>query len=88
MNKHTPGPWEFDGYDVVRTQTLAPFTVAVVNLTSPQGNEIERANARLIAAAPDMLEALEGIAKPDGFISLDYEALHKALAAIRKAKGE
>lgn len=50
--------------------------------------EIE-ANARLIAAAPDLLEALETIVHPDkkGMYATP-ENREKALAAIAKAKGE
>lgn len=44
------------------------------------------ANANLIAAAPDMLEALESLlALRSCAVESDYE---KAEAAIRKAKGE
>ena len=51
------------------------------------------ANARLIAAAPDLLEALEMCTKamasvlPD-FNPYDQAAYDKARAAIAKAKGE
>ncbi len=61
MSKHTPGPWKFghwgddfwvgaDGYDGRK----------VARVTWGMGEEVEegRENARLIAAAPDLLEAL------------------------------
>ena len=53
-----------------------------------QQYEVAEANARLIAAAPDMLAALETIVKYtswDGFGDMTHL---KALAAIAKAKGE
>ena len=53
------------------------------------------AHARLIAAAPDMLAALEavtaclrGFHAADDFGPLDDEAIDAALAVIAKAKGE
>lgn len=82
--KHTPGPW------VVRQDKKYPGLTEIVSLEGPvidEGfgllNEREQANARLIAAAPEMLEALEGVAKninPDDW----FERVH---AAIAKAKG-
>lgn len=46
----------------------------------------EEANARLIAAAPDLLEALENIENDDGHIPEKIWAMRNA--AIAKAKGE
>ena len=63
----------------------------------------QEANARLIAAAPDLLQALDGAMDslsfaieemtareivPFGDIELMKNRLHKARAAIAKAKGE
>jgi L-fucose mutarotase/ribose pyranase (RbsD/FucU family) len=48
-----------------------------------------KANARLIAAAPDLLEALKSMC--EGFSALkdsDFPALAKARAAIAKAEGK
>lgn len=67
MNKHTPGPWlvSTDGLRVVGlTEAIeSPFPV-VVNCTS--GYDVmpyaeAKANAKLIAAAPDLLEALKDV---------------------------
>ena len=47
-----------------------------------------KANARLIAAAPELLDALEGLlglAERDGWLHI---AVNQARAAIAKAKGE
>ena len=62
--KHTPGPWELESdeqsgkaiYVTVRTGELDH---AIATVDTP-------CNARLIAAAPDMLEALQAIAEADG----------------------
>jgi hypothetical protein len=58
MSKHTPGPWEVEHYDpacvVMKNQ------VAIV-APGPDGASYEeqKANAALIAAAPDMLMAIK-----------------------------
>jgi len=94
--KHTPGPWfavrnscywevnparEVGDYDT-------PFTVADCCASDPGDTTgLQEANARLIAAAPDLLAALEGL-----LAILDAGALYEtqsvaARAAIAKATG-
>lgn len=58
--KHTPGPWKWDGHYVTdETNTL----ISIDGIAQPHGclpdDDVSRANACLIAAAPDMLEALK-----------------------------
>jgi hypothetical protein len=54
--KHTPGPWEFTGkYLVTRTDK----TLLSIKPASAEGGAQFEANGRLIAAAPDLLAALE-----------------------------
>ncbi len=59
MSKYTPGPWEWDedesgGPGVIHAgKTLVAYF--------PWSNCNESADARLIAAAPDLLAALEGL---------------------------
>lgn len=50
------------------------------------GEEVAEANAHLIAAAPDMLEALENLIKANWPDAID-EAFKQAKSAIRKAGG-
>jgi hypothetical protein len=54
MSKHTPGPWEDVG-TVVRT-LLTPDGGGFIIADCPAGNADRRANSRLIAAAPQLLE--------------------------------
>lgn len=70
--QHTPGPWFTDPHDA--TKVLKQFrspkvrneTIAVTNRTWMTERE-KRGNARLIAAAPEMLAALQAVlAEIDG----------------------
>jgi hypothetical protein len=69
---------------------------SVVHLNLPiEQSEEQRANARLIAAAPDLLDVakeanaeLERLNDPRGFVSMRQERImEKARAAIAKATG-
>jgi len=69
--KHTPGPWEYfeqkewgrdSMYGCVRAPQSAGGFV-IVNGCAPGGTEEQKANARLIAAAPNLLAALKQIAE-------------------------
>ena len=61
--QHTPGPWQDNDAGLIYGQVTgdddeAPFICDVCD-NQPDYTARERANARLIAAAPEMLEALE-----------------------------
>lgn len=59
LYNHTPGPWHVDD---VRVLSKDGALVAAVFETCPSprasGAAVQRANSRLIAAAPDLLSAL------------------------------
>lgn len=91
---HTPGPWRihpFGHYDVAAHQPGFGEMI-VANCGGANSNvmdlgEIKKANARLIAAAPDLLAALKDVV---GWIETSSEgeqATRIALAAIAKAEG-
>lgn len=67
--RHTPGPWvvESDG----STVTMGGQCVIVGPAPDGAPREVEKANARLIAFAPDLLDALKSqaiaTAKADGW---------------------
>ena len=97
--KHTPGPWEFRATSS-NFQVVAPDGLRVTSLSwQPMGLRIPhatkdeaQANARLIAAAPDLLEALRATEEHFGgpYIGLlesdpDYAILEQVRAAIAKA---
>lgn len=75
--KHTPGPWVNDGGPIVSLPRQGPGYVHVI-ASVPGGN----ANARLIAAAPELLEACLALIKSDDL----QAAIDKARAAIAKAQ--
>ena len=90
-SRHTPGPWRVGdaGHTVFGPPNGNPSPETIANVRG-------RSNARLIAAAPEMLEALKSIA--DGIVmdqSKPYDHIDTVLAyqklaraAIAKATGE
>lgn len=58
---HTPGPWDdasnYPGIDSVRIFAKTHYIATVGHSDDPR--ELTEANARLIAAAPDLLDALK-----------------------------
>lgn len=102
--KHTPGPWRHHlgrgsnprfhiqnqgGYQIASTVTLVMHRLAV------EENTQREANARLIAAAPELLEALQGMVDSYGQAACECIDPHVpghcpcciARAVIAKAKG-
>ena len=78
---HTPGPWHATLHQVGDENN-----VRVADCYSlEKGHDTARANARLIAAAPDLLAALEAL-----LLLADpcESAVGVARAAIAKARGE
>lgn len=55
---HTPGPWEAIGHSVRAPCVKYSFTTVAQCLTGLKTAHEVAANARIIAAAPDMLQAL------------------------------
>lgn len=89
--KHTPGPWSIfrDGDNlIIETIPLNRFS-AIAEITGGRGLEEDEANARLIAAAPELLEALEQIltrfTEKECKDTWDKKAVWNAKLAIQKA---
>lgn len=88
--KHTPGPWAViaDGPTrVVATDTSRPWRIAVVDSPSDADPDVD-ANARLIAAAPELLAALEEVTSTCLDAGFHGSDLARSRAAIAKAKGK
>ncbi len=98
MSKHTPGPWSDRNGRIFKTDHQE---LTIANVGRAFDGDYSPANARLIAAAPDLLEALRkalpaivqcerahrniGAAVGQGEFQ---RALDAALAAIAKAEGK
>ncbi len=101
MNKHTPGPWRLDNNTTywktnpysISTRKPGVHSVAIANI--PARHTISRdealANARLIAAAPELREALWAMVT--SFHAVEYlddymkQASRKAREVLAKAEG-
>ena len=101
MSKHTPGPWcvrdlptaqRYIGPSYDGGAPSVAFVLARVNVP----DERLDADARLIAAAPELLEALQAMLRefgynrvhPLGLVHDEHAALSAAISAIAKATGE
>ena len=59
-HQHTPGPWRNEGFENLVVNAADGSTIVGTPGASPYAPLSEhKANARLIAAAPDLLAALE-----------------------------
>ena len=110
--KHTPGPWKRDSYyspelwkhNLIGKESFSPYIVdgngrnVAAAMMIPLNESEFVANARLIAAAPDMLKALErvelifhrdglqalrGLAWHDGDLQAIQDAISSARGEIR-----
>lgn len=98
MSTHTPGNWVAVGAWVEHDDDNVADICSCDQETLGQGHHNRDydemcANARLIAAAPDLLYALEdllaAVAAHDGPKSIDeLGIIGRAMRAVKKAKGE
>lgn len=92
--KHTPGPWvvqevafPFKAFEIVTAPNGEKGWPNYRGIsTTPNREPFDKANARLIAAAPELLAALKAVSR------LDYLNEHNAIAeqvskVIAKAEG-
>jgi hypothetical protein len=88
---HTPGPWKLMinglGNTLGVVSEAAPnFSLAKVELKY-RPREINEANAKLIAAAPELLEALNQVIANTAWQNIGITALDKALKLINRLEG-
>lgn len=95
--KHTPGPWRFytepqpNGCPIVGNGSGLMLAMLAHSVNYPDQRDEANANARLIAAAPDLLEALQAVVSQLEGHDLhngDVFAINNAYAAIAKATGQ
>lgn len=101
MSKHTPGPWILSETEVYRYGEVVPTKICEIFCSN--NNKViceipdyryhaeydvsDAADARLITAAPDLLEALEACIDY-GVITGAEWVIEKAQHALIKARGE
>ena len=92
---HTPGPWEIDegdGMAIAKVSCFAITAPCMPNVGSGLSRDENAANARLIAAAPDLLDALRHMQSCQSCAQADWSACprggQQAIAAIAKAEGQ
>ena len=98
--KHTQGPWKFDAstrfFEIVGAdgRNILSSIYADDRSDDAFNDSTDRANAHLIAAAPDMLEELEQLCEAlndsvlsTGSNTMDEEILYNIRKIIKKAKG-
>lgn len=99
MPQHTPGPWTAPSAGIYTETGKMIAAVADPRMAkqacAPGGHpnmDEGHANARLIAAAPELLEALESLLNQNmagvDLSARDRHELCKAAAVIQKARGE
>lgn len=88
-SKHTPGPWRVErqnGTPTTGEWMIAGAKPGYLAEVRDCGSGCVKADARLIAAAPELLTALEMVMRR-GRIDDSEEAMNQVAAAINKAKG-
>lgn len=91
MSKHTPGPWQNDCGLVYgrEPKNMSSPSFDIFDASEWPGDVDEaQANARLIAAAPELLEALELAESIVAAMLGGGRELVQIRAAIAKARGE
>ena len=83
MTKHTAAPWHHGGYEIQDDKGAL-----ICNLSGWRGEQQTLANAKLIAAAPELLEALKELCDVTDTNDYNEAAFFKAEAAIAKAEGQ
>lgn len=82
--KHTPGPWKENGFKVC----TGDKTICRVDFDGG-ADAFDMANAKLIAAAPDLLEALQNLVNQiDGSSARTFINYEDAQQAIKRATNE
>ena len=92
MTQHTPGPWQMGGELISKEgsnlEIASVWSESANRKLSPRQSEAD-ANARLIAAAPELLEAAQrvtGISWAVGSLALN-DSMEQLRAVIAKATG-
>lgn len=89
MSKHTPGPWFINGHErytkYVEARIGGGWVQEVAACGPTENPEQQEANARLCAAAPDLLEALQACIQQITALCSADDVPDQARNAIAKA---
>src|SRR3990167_5823977 len=95
QHTHTPGPWIAEGWTVIADRKTRRNRAMVADCASAPMLETQwNANARLIAEAPAMLEALteaiQFVAKwaNDNDSKIGFRMVHRMESVIARVRGE
>ncbi|WP_157778785.1 hypothetical protein [Massilia violaceinigra] len=87
---HTPGPWFAKGRYIGTANHMSYIAECSDENCNWANTPMSVANARLIAAAPELLAALQAVlhqVKQGPYVFADSDAYRFALAAVAKATG-
>lgn len=87
QKRHSPAPWKIN--QEIKTHVMTEDGYAICDMATTYSSlkyDEHLANARLIAAAPELLEALESLL-PIWSSGIDEPWVKKARQAIAKARG-
>jgi hypothetical protein len=80
VTEHTPGPWRTVTDGISHWVEIDGTIVMVMNYRNNQA----QANARLIAAAPELLACLLDVLDADGNLyAMDFDRYRAAIAAVQ-----
>ena len=89
---HTPGPWEINGSFIVKDcygKVICETDVSMYHPPKRLGVDEVWANTRLIAAAPDLLNALEtALTLLHDVYNKDTPTIQGLRVAVAKARGQ
>jgi len=88
MGKFTPGPWKIGTPPPNGEQTIGTQKGLMVAVATTGANTPTEANARLIAAAPELLEDLRQVLAYCTEHGHNWLCMAEARATITKATGE
>ena len=90
MDKHTPGPWKAMAGPPEYARIDSTSMRDIARCPRAEDTETAEANAYLIAAAPEMLQALEAVMAVSFFDKwLESQPAYELMKnAIKKARGE
>lgn len=87
--KHTPGPWYISDHSelyIVQKDEEGPEEYAICKMHTAWGEEERKANSKLIASAPDLLQALiDASVTLKAFLPSAFVTIGVVESAIKKA---